>query len=329
MAIQRKLTNYEIKLLNDLLDGQLEPQKAKEAFARIDQDAALKAAYDHLRWTKSVLRTAPRRRVPHHFMLTRQMAMEARKPVGLQRQTFNIAGLLASLIFVVLLVVQLAPSIAMQNAIPAMDIAMDSVAEEEVAEEKMFESDEAAPEMFQMTLEDDSDGAMAVEDMAVEDTTEEEMMGESDTAESEEMLPPEPTISPYEASGGGSLEGEEQDEGAVLPTPILEYGVGGGLEDMPTENTEAMDTASDEEEGTDRIPEPDMEDMTAMSIPEEEMENEIMALEAPEGMMKEVPEEQQARELRKPVNPLFLATVLAGVLAFIFIFISLRGRKRN
>ena len=194
MPKQTKLTHNEIKMINELLDGQLTSADAKQAFLLIEQDQELRSAYDHLRWTKSLLRQAPRRKVPHNYTLTREMAREATGFYRLRRQTFSIAGALASFLFVVLLAVQLVPigfNLAMPSLIKSEDIAMM----DEVAAPEMME---AVPEVSQEELMEDAEvstmNAEPLEEEAAEEEMAEEPMMLEAPAEAEEAAPKETEV---------------------------------------------------------------------------------------------------------------------------------------
>ena len=295
MAKPRELTHKEIKMINDLLDGQLSSEKAKQAFLQIERDAALRVAYDKLRWTKSLLRQAPRRRVPHNFTLTRQMAQEATGFYKLRRQTFSIAGTLASFLFIVLLAVQLVP-FGLRAATSTKDMENEiSMMEDVAAPEVMMEQVEEEPEMLAMEAEvvEEEMAEMPAEDMA-----------DASAMEAEEEQQPESTLSPEEATGGGAVAGD------------------------------------DEELVEERMPEPEAKEETAVdeeTIQEEGIVGGTIEEELPELSEEIVPEEPKIEEedqtdskpLRFPKDWLFLATVISGLLAFIFFFISIRERNRS
>lgn len=149
-------------------------------------------------------------------------------------------------------------------------------------------------------------------------------------------MEPAATISPYEASGGGELEESEEQTTAGMPTatPVFEGGIGGGGGEAPSAEVDTADEAVNEEEATEPIPETETDgdaDMTVALIPETEeaMADEAEMEELPQPMMKEVGEEEVQTQVRNPINGLFLATVFAGTLAFLFIILSIRDRKRK
>lgn len=266
MTNYRELTHKEIKMINDLLDGQLPADKAKQAFLQIEQDAALRAAYDKLRWTKSLLRQAPRRRVPHNFTLTRQMAQEATGFYKLRRQTFSIAGAMASFLFVVLLAVQLVP-LGMRNFLP-MGMKSEDIAMMDEA---------AAPQMMK-------------------EMPEEEVM--EAPAEQEEMFAME-----------AEAPAEDMDQAAEIDTPD-------------------MADAAEDEASEERIYEEETSEAEAVGmLPEDELVEGDMLAESSEVMPEEI--DETPNNTLYDNNWMFSVTVLAGLLAFVFIFISIRDKNRG
>lgn len=282
MATKRQLTHKEIMMINDLLDGQLSPEKAKLAFLAIERDQPLAIAYEKLSWTKSLLRQAPRRKVPHNFTLTRQMAKEATVFSRLRRQTFSIAGALASFLFVVLLAIQLVP-MGFKAAMPALDMANEVAMMEEAAAPEMMQAVEEAPvEEEAMLMEAEMPEAAMAEPLA------EEVAADS-----------MPTASVEDAVGGGAQADEEPIEEEVF------------VEGMDSEEEQQLLG----EEEAERLPEQYAEE--APLAPDDALTKEII----PETSREEnIPVQKQQQDW------LFLATVLTGLLAFVFIFISLRNR---
>ncbi len=301
MATQRELTHKEIMMINDLLDGQLSPEKAKQAFLAIERDQALNIAYEKLRWTKSLLRQAPRRKVPHNFTLTRQMAKEATGFYRLRKQTFSIAGALASFLFVVLLAVQIFP-MGFKSAMPAMDMANE-----------VSLMEEAAPVMMQAVEEEPME---EVETFALDaEIAEEELAGDNpaesiETSPLEEDTKPVPTISPDEAAGGGALQEEEANV-------------------RQSDSPETLSELSEDE--MDRMTEQASEEAMSGVAADEEM-LEAMPLDADIMAKEYIPEDSPVFDQfaqKQPKDWLFLATVLTGLLAFVFIFIAIRDRRNE
>ncbi len=281
-------------MINDLLDGQLTSENAKQAFLRIEQDSVLRSAYEKLRWTKSLLRQAPRRKVPHNFVLTRQMAHEATSFYKLRQQTFTIAGAMASFLFVLLLAVQLVP-LGLKTILP---IAMKS-------EDMIVMEEAAAPEILQAEPEEEME--MFAMEAPMEEAAEEEIIEEeaplSAAAEAEVVEEPLPTLSPDQVSGGG---GEPQPEAGIddqEPTtePIVDEA--NAMEESLTETDSLVEGRILSEEGEDET----LMDQPAFITAKQEDES--------------VPE-------KSSTDWLFLATVMAGLFAFVFIFISIRDKNR-
>jgi hypothetical protein len=61
------------QLLSEYLDGQLSPHDRSKLELRIDSRPELRDGLEELRRLRSILRTVPRRKVPHNFTLTRAM----------------------------------------------------------------------------------------------------------------------------------------------------------------------------------------------------------------------------------------------------------------
>ena len=302
MTMHRELTHKEIKLINELLDGQLPAEKAKQAFLQIKQDAALRDAYEKLRWTKSLLRQAPRRKVPHHFTLTRQMAQEATGFYRLRRQTFSIAGAMASFLFVILLAVQMVP-LAMGTMIP---VAMKS---EDIA------SMEEAPMMMEALPEEESFEMQAEEESMAKEMPEEQTEMESAPLEESEIVDESP-------SAEVAAEPEEEFDDAAQPEATMspENATGGGLEDGEEVGTLDEAGTAQDEVAEERIIEDTPSDVE-MEIAAIEDEGE---LDSDTSVTEEARPDDQVSE-----DWIFLTTVLSGLLAFVFIFISIRDKNRG
>lgn len=297
MTTVRKLTPKEIRMINYLLDGQLSTDKAKQAFLMIEQDKVLRNAYAQLRWTKSLLRQAPRRKVPHNFTLTREMAREATGFYKLRRQTFSIAGALASFLFVVLLAVQLVP-LGVNLFLPTMMKSEDIAMMDEAAMPELMQAAPAAdaeePEMLAM------EALPVEEEVAVEESAAEEPM--SAAPAEEEVVEPEATLSPEEAAGGGGTKPEEEAENIAA--------------------ADAVDEAA-EERIIDEESEQELEEDAAIMLGEA---NDEAATFSEDELAKVDPEQTQAKTRH---DWLFTATVMAGLLGFVFIFISIRDKNRE
>lgn len=174
----KRLKYNEWQLLSDYLDHQLDEAKVQRVELRLKEDEVFRHAYQQLAWSKKLMANAPRRKIPHQFTLTRQMAAEAqRSSKGLLKQRFPLAyGVVsgvASLIFVAILGIQLLPMLgnaSMKTAIeaeaPAEEmLAMEPAVEEEMADESADAMEESAPMMMQAAPAEEAE-PMATEETA-------------------------------------------------------------------------------------------------------------------------------------------------------------------
>lgn len=134
----KKLSNKDWQLLSALLDSQLDAETSSKVMTRLDNEPALRTAYEHLLWSKNLMRQVPHRKVPHNYILTRQMAAEAKKGAGVKRNYYSLASVLASLVFVFLLAIQLVPSL------PFSRFASKSAQSDEMVLREMVVENEAA-----------------------------------------------------------------------------------------------------------------------------------------------------------------------------------------
>ncbi len=243
----KKLSNKDWQLLSDLLDGQLDAAKSSKVLKRLEKEPALHAAYENLRWTQSLMRQVPRRKVPHNYILTRHMAAEAKKESGVKRSYYNLASVLASLVFVVLLAIQLVPNL------PFTRFTSKSMQSEEIALREMVVEDEA---------EEPAMGLMAVPEADVEESMD----------------------APEFAAAEGEAEATPEEE------PMLE--------------AFSMEVTSEESE--------------ELSDSEDETLNLDQTM---------VAEEQENAFKSKPLNWLFIATVVSGLTAFALAFINQKNRR--
>jgi anti-sigma factor RsiW len=243
----KKLSNKDWQLLSDLLDGQLDTAKSNKVMKRLEKEPALHTAYENLRWIKNLMQQMPHRRVPHNYILTRHMAAEATKGAGNKRSYYGLASVLASLIFVVLLAIQLVPNL------PFTRFVSKSPQSEEIALREMVVEDEAEEPAMEM--------------MAVPETITEESMD-----------------APEFAAAEGEVEATPEEE------PMLEaFSLGAPVEES-----------------------------------EELFDGEVGALNADQALTAEV--QAKAAE-SKPLNWLFIATVVSGLTAFALVFINQKNRR--
>lgn len=70
----------ELHNLSAYLDGQLSPAEIRQLEERLHAQANLRSALEELRQTRALLRSMPRRKVPHNFTLTPAMAGRRKSP---------------------------------------------------------------------------------------------------------------------------------------------------------------------------------------------------------------------------------------------------------
>ncbi len=87
----------DVEQLSALLDEKLNPAEAARLQKQIETDPELRAIYDDLRQTRSLLRRLPQRRAPRNFTL-KPSAARVRPPLPRLFPTFRLASALASLL---------------------------------------------------------------------------------------------------------------------------------------------------------------------------------------------------------------------------------------
>ena len=87
----------DVEQLSALLDEKLNPAEAARLQKRIETDPELRAIYNDLRQTRSLLRRLPQRRAPRNFTL-KPSAARVRPPLPRLFPTFRLASALASLL---------------------------------------------------------------------------------------------------------------------------------------------------------------------------------------------------------------------------------------
>jgi hypothetical protein len=157
------------QLLSEYLDGLLPAKDKNQLENRLRSDSALHADLDRLKNTKTLLRSAPRRRVPHNFTLSPQVAQQAKKQNTTLRSLFpiySLASVTASFLFLILLLFEALPvfSPMVQSAAMIEEIVQDSVAmEKEVVVEEPAMMAAPAEEMSEDFIEQEAYGETAAE----------------------------------------------------------------------------------------------------------------------------------------------------------------------
>jgi len=72
-----QLSPKDWQLLSEYVDGQLSARQKEKLEQRLQVNVGLRQGMEEMRQTRAILRSIPRRKVPHNFTLTRAMAAEA------------------------------------------------------------------------------------------------------------------------------------------------------------------------------------------------------------------------------------------------------------
>lgn len=108
----------DVELLSEYLDGRLKPSDAARVEARLSTDPALKATFEDLRATRTLLRRLPQRRAPRSFRLTPKMA-GVRPPEPRSYPAFRFATALAAFLFVAAVALNAFTPFAARHLAPA------------------------------------------------------------------------------------------------------------------------------------------------------------------------------------------------------------------
>jgi hypothetical protein len=98
------------EILSAYLDGQLSNREMEQVRQRLEAQPDLQRALDELQRTRMVLRSAPRRRVPHNFTLSPAMVPQRRPWLGLA-PAFSFASALAVVLLVLSFAFTLLPGL--------------------------------------------------------------------------------------------------------------------------------------------------------------------------------------------------------------------------
>ncbi|MBN2047854.1 MAG: hypothetical protein JW750_08440 [Anaerolineaceae bacterium] len=226
-----RFTPNDWQLVSDYLDEQLSSAEKANFEIRLKQDGELREIVARVRWTKSVLRRAPKWRARHNFTLTRQMAMEVDRSRKLNF-SFSIVSGLATLLFVSLLGFQVFSFMGYGQTAADTAIFYEEAMVKEAAPQ--LEMDAAAP--VEEPAGEEPMMMMAEPSIEMEESAAAEAMPAEEEAFAEDQVEPEPTptmartLSPDEGLGGGPTElspenvsggGGEPPETAT-PTPEAE-----------------------------------------------------------------------------------------------------------
>jgi hypothetical protein len=132
------------QLLSEYLDGQLSPRDRSKLELRINSRPELRDGLEELRRLRSVLRSVPRRKVPHNFTLTRAMV---EKPAASRWTSWIPALSFSSALATFLLIISLLTR--MPGGVPATMVSPESEAERVMMVEPeaavMHDAQEAPP----------------------------------------------------------------------------------------------------------------------------------------------------------------------------------------
>jgi hypothetical protein len=140
-----KLSNKDIKLLSNYLDGQLTAPEQLKLAVRLKNDQSLNTALLELKQTRYLLKKAKPVSVPRNFTLTPEMAAQikpARKPFILP--VLSISSVLAAILMVFAILFEAFPATNLAKIVnnePRSEFTMDAAAEESMpmAEAPMME----------------------------------------------------------------------------------------------------------------------------------------------------------------------------------------------
>ena len=114
-----KLSPQEWQLISSYLDHQVSAEEKTAVETRLEQDARFRQAFDGLQRTRALLRSAPARKAPRSFTLTREMV--APKPLARWLPVFNWGSITASAVAVILFfTTNLLPNLGMAYRIAPM-----------------------------------------------------------------------------------------------------------------------------------------------------------------------------------------------------------------
>lgn len=132
--IKRKISNKDLKILSNYLDGQLTAPEQLKIAARLKHDQSLSTAYAELKQTRYLLKKAKKISAPRNFTLTPEIAAQikpAKRPFALP--VLSVSSALAAILMVFAILFEVFPTTNLAKIIniqPRSEMAMDSAAEE-------------------------------------------------------------------------------------------------------------------------------------------------------------------------------------------------------
>jgi hypothetical protein len=136
-----QITPKDWQILSEYLDGQLSPRDRSKLEQRMQSRPELRDGLEELRRLRSLLRTVPRRKVPHNFTLTRAMV---EKPAPARWSNWIPALSFSSAIATFLLILSMLTS--MPGGVPAAVVSPESEASRVMMEEPAAETVQDAVE---------------------------------------------------------------------------------------------------------------------------------------------------------------------------------------
>jgi len=213
----KRLNEKDWLKITAYLDGDLSSNDKSVFEERIRQEPELMEALEKVKWTKTLLKNAPRRAVPHQFKLTRQMANEVEKKSRWNVWRYGTVSGIASIVFLVLAGIQFLPMMGMSGNLA---MAPKEMIQEEVAfMEAPMVMEEAAVEPEAMEMQADTAADFAAEEI-IEEAEPAEMM-EMEMAEAAE----EPMTAEFSEEDAEKEAGEPSGGGALptmMPTAVKE-----------------------------------------------------------------------------------------------------------
>jgi negative regulator of sigma E activity len=183
----KKLSRRDWERLSAYLDGQLSPREQACLVARLQEDADLQAALENLEATRDALRSLPAMKAPRNFTLTPEMVSQPRQKSTPLVPLFRLASVLASLLFVIVVVgdvLGLGRGVGLMQ--PAMEAPVAEMLVEEEQEEVVGVAAPTATVLAEDALEDARDGEA---EKAVEEAEAPEAEAYVEEEEAEEQAP--------------------------------------------------------------------------------------------------------------------------------------------
>ncbi len=198
----KKLSRRDWERLSAYLDGQLSPREQARLVARLEEDADLSVALENLQATRDALRSLPVMKAPRNFTLTPEMVSQPRRQTTPLVPIFRLASVLASLLFVIVVVgdvLGLGRGVGLMQ--PAMEAPVAEMLVEEEQEEVVGVAAPTATDLAEDALEDAREGEA---EKAVEDAEAPEAEAYVEEEEAEEQAPaleaesasPQATVTP-------------------------------------------------------------------------------------------------------------------------------------